>query len=71
MGGGCELRENENESENTSSSVGKSEHTSSYSFIHIVSIFFYFRKSPLKVSILPERCFKAISVFYKVLGATA
>ncbi len=68
MGGGCELRENENESEDTSSSVWKSEHTSSCSFLHIIYIFLYFRKSPLKFSILPEKHLKAISIFYTVRG---
>ncbi len=68
MRGGGELRENENGSERTYSPVGKSEHTYSFGFIHIVSIFLFFRKSPLKFSILPERHFKAISVFCTVRG---
>ncbi len=60
--------ENEKESGHTYSSVGKSEHTYSYGFLHIVSIFLFFRKSPLKGSIFPERHLKAISVFYEVGG---
>jgi hypothetical protein len=55
--------ENENESERTYSSVGKSEDTYFPGFTHIIYVFFFFGKSPLKVSILPERRFKAISVF--------
>ncbi len=70
MSGGYELRENENESEDTSSSVGLSLFPYSSIFFHIASIFFYFEKSPFKVSILPERRFKAISVFYTVAPST-
>src|SRR5450759_2131093 len=68
--GGGRKRENEKESEHTYSSVGKSADTYFHGFTHIIYVFLYFRKSPLKVSIWPERHFKAISVFYKVLGAT-
>jgi len=68
MGGGGRKGENENESEDTYSSVGKSADTYFPRFTHIVYVFLYFRKSPLKVSILPERRFKAISVFYTVRG---
>ncbi len=41
MRGGCELRENEKESEDTYSSIWKSEYTSSSAFTHIIYIFFY------------------------------
>jgi hypothetical protein len=62
-GGGGRKRENEKESERTYSSVGKSADTYFPGFTHIIYVFFYFRKSPLKDSILPERHFKAISIF--------
>jgi hypothetical protein len=60
---GGRKEENENESEDTYSSVGKSADTYFPGFTHIIYVFFFFGKSPLKVSILPESRFKAISVF--------
>jgi hypothetical protein len=63
-----EKGENENESERTYSSVGKSADTYFPGFTYIIYVFFFFGKSPLKVSILPESRFKAISVFYTVRG---
>jgi hypothetical protein len=67
-GGGGRKGKNEKGSERTYSSVGKSEDTYFPGFTHIIYVFFFFGKSPLKVSIWPESRFKAISVFYTVRG---